>query len=80
MSELIFSIISQGLILINKEVPDAVLRIQQRLNDYKEQWDAEMAKADGRDDSKLDFLDSELLYTGQLYLAAIKQATPPSQP
>lgn len=74
MSELVFSIISEGLTLINKVVPEECVRIQGRLNDFRRQWDEEYSKGVLRDDALLDMLTRELQYTGQLYLAAVKTA------
>ena len=74
MSELIFGIISEGLVLINKLVPTEAIRIQERLNDYKRQWEQEMAKGSLRDDNNLVLLESELRKCSELFLSAIKQA------
>jgi hypothetical protein len=75
MSSLIFEIISEGLVLINKLVPSEAIRIQERLNDYKRQWDEEISKGALRNDAKLDYLDNELRYTGDLFVTALKSAS-----
>lgn len=78
-AETLFQVISQGLTLINKLVPDQAVKIQEQLNDYKTQWDAEFAKGPSRDDSKLDYLDGQLCDIGKLYLAAINSAASQSK-
>lgn len=69
MVTLILNIIGEGLKLYNNESAKALaLRVAQ----YKEDWNAEIAKGALRNDARLDELDRELLNIGQLFLAILK--------
>lgn len=74
MAELILKIIAEGLVIVNKVLPDEASRINNQVLEYRRAWDAEMAKMDKRDDARLDELDRELRDIGELFLAAIKSA------
>lgn len=79
MAELILQIIEQSLLLVNKFAPDEATRIKNQILNYRRDWDAEIAKGENRDDARLDELDRELRDIGELFLATIKSATPPSK-
>jgi flavin-dependent dehydrogenase len=71
----IVSVISEGLVLLNKLVPEEAVRIQKRLDDYERKWLEEYAKGDLRDDALLDMLDDELRLIRGLFSTAVKAAT-----
>ena len=76
MAQLILSIIDSGLHILDKKLPDQATIIRNRVLDYRSQWDAEMAKGSLRDDSKLDYLDRELLDIGELFASTLKSTSP----
>jgi hypothetical protein len=70
----IIGIVEQGLILLNKLVPDEATKIANKVLEYRRAWDEEMAKGSLRDDARLDMLDRELRDIGELFSAALKGA------
>lgn len=77
---LVLKLLDGGIELLNKFVPSEATRIQNKINDFKKEWDEEMSKGHLRDDANLDRLERELRYIGELFLAAIKGASPQNKP
>lgn len=71
----ILEVIEQGLILLNKIVPDESTRIANKIKSYREKWDEEYSKGHLRDDNLLDLLDVELRDIRKLYSSAIEIAS-----
>lgn len=77
---LILKLLDGGIELLNKFVPSEAVRIQNRLINFKKEWDEEISKGHLRDDANLDRLDRELRDCCQLFLTAIKGSTPQNKP
>ena len=73
MAELMLSIVSEGLKLLNEHEARA---IQTRVLKLREAWREELSKGSMRDDAILDMYDRELLDLSQLFLTSLKQASP----
>lgn len=76
MAETILSIVNEGLKLFNTEEAKSLAL---RVAGYQEDFNAEMAKGENRDDAKLDMLDRELCELGGLFLTILKSATSPTK-
>lgn len=75
MTETILGIIEQGLVLLNKLVPEEASRIAAKIKDLRERWDDEISKGDKRNDALLDNLERELRDIRELYATAITSAS-----
>lgn len=75
MSELILSIISEGLKFLNEHEAN---KIQTRILELRRNWDYELSKGNDRDDAALDMYTRELRDLGELFLTSIKQTSPKS--
>lgn len=73
-TEAILGTIEQGLILLNKIVPDEATKIANKIKEHREKWDVEYAKGPVRDDNMLDLIDIELRDIRELFFGAIKIA------
>lgn len=74
MPEMILGIIEQGLILLNKIVPDESSRIAHKILSLRQRWDHEISKGSSRDDALLDSIELELRDIRELYASAIAAA------
>lgn len=74
MSLPILGIIEEGLVLLNKLVPDQATHIANEIKSFKEKWDEEFSKKEKRDDNALDSIERELLDIRKLYSFAIVAA------
>ena len=74
MTNLILGIVNEGLVLLNKLVPDEATKIAKKVLEYRRAYDAEMAKGELRDDARIDMLDRELRDIGELFSSALKSA------
>jgi hypothetical protein len=72
--EIVLKIVEEGLILINKLVPDQAVRIQKEINEIRELWLYEYSKGHLRNDSMLDHLELRLSGLQQLFSLACKSA------
>lgn len=72
--ELILGVVEEGLVLINKLVPDHAIRIQNEINEIRELWIHEYSKGHLRNDSMLDHLELRLSGLRQLFSLACKSA------
>lgn len=72
--ELILGIVEEGLVLINKLVPDHAMRIQKEINEIRELWYHEYAKGNNRNDSMLDHLELRLSGLRSLFALACQSA------
>lgn len=79
MVELILGIIQEGLVIVNKVLPDEATRIKNQVIEYRRKWDEEYAKGDKRDDALLAMYDRELRDIGELFLTALKSANTQSK-
>jgi hypothetical protein len=73
MAQIILSIINEGLKFINQQ---EALALQNRIMNLKGVWDAEIAKGADRDDSVLDGCERELRDIADVFVGAIKSASP----
>lgn len=74
MPEAIIGIIEQGLVLLNKIVPDESSKIANRILSLRQRWDHEISKGADRNDALLDSIELELRDIRELYSAAIASA------
>lgn len=72
--ELILGVVEEGLVLINKLVPDQAYRLQKEINEIRELWLNEYSKGHLRNDSMLDHLELRLAGLRQLFAIACKSA------
>jgi hypothetical protein len=72
--ELILGIVEEGLVLINKLVPDQAMRIQKEINEIRELWIHEYSKVSQRNDSMLDHLELRLAGLRSLFALACHAA------
>lgn len=80
MIEAILGIIEESLVLVNKIVPDQAVRIQQKINNLRQNIREEYAKNENRDDLALDLYKLELRDIRELFSTAIKAANTKNQP
>ena len=73
-AELVLKVIEEGLVLLNKLVPDQSLKIANKIKSLRGRWDEEYSKTDKRDDAALDCIELELRDIFELYAIAIKSA------
>lgn len=67
----VLGVIEEGLVLLNKLVPDHAVKIANKIKEFREKWDQEYAKKDARDDALLDCIELELRDIRELFSAAI---------
>ena len=72
--ELILGVVEEGLVLLNKLVPDQAFKIQKEINEIRELWIHEYSKGHMRNDSMLDHLELRLSGLRQLFSVACKSA------
>lgn len=72
--ELILGVVEEGLVLINKLVPDQAMRLQTEINEIRELWLHEYSKGNLRNDSMLDHLELRLAGLRQLFAIACQSA------
>lgn len=70
----IIGTIEQGLILLNKLVPEQATVIANKIKDFREKWDEESSKKDKRVDADLDGIERELRDIRSLFGSAITSA------
>jgi hypothetical protein len=73
MVELILTIISESLPIIDKALPDQATKIRNEILELRKQWDAEISKGSSRNDAFLDSLELRIGDICQLYIAAAQQ-------
>lgn len=79
-AEVILGVIEQGLVLLNKLVPDESMRIANKIKSLRQRWDHEISKGHKRDDALLDSIERELLDIRELYATAIESASSKIKP
>jgi hypothetical protein len=72
--EVILGVIENGLVLLNKLVPDQATKIASKIKSLRERWDNEISKGDKRDDALLDSIEYELRDIRELFSSAITSA------
>ncbi|MBL0233162.1 MAG: hypothetical protein IPQ08_05815 [Chitinophagaceae bacterium] len=72
--EIILGVIENGLVLLNKLVPDQATVIANKIKSLRERWDNEISKGDKRDDALLDSIEYELRDIRELFSTAITSA------
>lgn len=70
----IIGIIEQGLVLLNKIVPEQATIIANKIKDFREKWDDEASKKDKRIDADLDGIERELRDIRALFGSALESA------
>lgn len=70
----IIETIEQGLVLLNKLVPDQATRIANKIKEFREKWDEESSKKDKRVDADLDGIERELRDIRSLFGSALESA------
>ncbi len=75
METAILGIIEEGLVLLNKLVPEEASRIANKIKDFRGKWDEEFSKLEKRDDAMLDCIELELRDIRELFSTAIASAT-----
>lgn len=79
-AEVILGIIEQGLVLLNKLVPEEASRIAGKIKSLRNRWDHEISKGSQRDDALLDSIERELFDIRELYATAIESAASKIKP
>lgn len=68
-------LLAEGLVLLNKLIPDEATKIRKQLLENRRAWDEEFSKGKNRDDARLDMLTRELLELGELFSSAVERAS-----